>query len=379
MRETEPDVAIENISAENLQLIVPNLHRRYSGVTATNRMVAPKLAKMFRAAWLGPDAPDGIARMGSRNSLKLWRRRDALIWHARRNNEMIVGVLLRALGWPLKLVFTSAAQRHHTWITRWLIRRMDAIIATNDISASFLKRDATVIPHGVDTDIYAPPADRAAAFAEAKLPGRYAIGCFGRVRAQKGTDVFVDAMCRLLPRYPDFTAVIVGAIVPEQTVFANDLKKRIEAAGLASRIVMTGELPIEEVQRWYQRLTIYAFTSRNEGFGLTLIEAMSAGAALVASRAGAAELVVEDGVTGALTPPGDVDALVAALEPLMRDPASVHSDGRRARGRGCWRNSVSMRKPAGSRRFIAGLVCRSDRSEPVILLPSTIFKQPRST
>ena len=326
-------MAIENISVENLQLIVPNLHRRYSGVTATNRMVAPKLAKMFRAAWLGPDAPDRIARIGVAELLKLWRRRNALIWHARRNNEMIAGVLLRALGWPLKLVFTSAAQRHHTWITRWLIRRMDAIIATNEISASFLKREATVIPHGVDTDSYAPPADRDAAFAEAKLPGRYAIGCFGRVRAQKGTDVFVDAMCRLLPRYPDFTAVIVGAIVPEQIAFASDLKKRIEAAGLQSRIVMTGELPIEEVQRWYQRLTIYAFTSRNEGFGLTLIEAMSAGAALVASRAGAAELVVENGVTGVLTPPGDVDALVAALEPLLADPASCTAMGTRARAR----------------------------------------------
>src|SRR3984957_8318255 len=333
MRQTEPDVAIENISAENLQLIVPNLHRRYSGVTATNRMVAPKLARMFRAAWLGPDAPDGIARLGAADLFKLWRRRDARIWHARRNNEMIAGVLLRPLGCPFKLVFTSAAQRHHTWITRWLIRRMDAIIATNEISASFLKREATVIPHGVDIDSYMPPADRAAAFAEAKLPGRYAIGCFGRVRAQKGTDVFVDAMCKLLPRYPDFIGVIVGAIVPEQTIFANDLKKRIETAGLASRIVMTGELPIEEVQRWYQRLTIYAFTSRNEGFGLTLIEAMSVGAALVASRAGAAELVVENGVTGVLTPPGDVDALVAALEPLMRDPSSAAAMGARGRAR----------------------------------------------
>ncbi len=210
---------------------------------------------------------------------------------------------------------------------------MDAIIATSDISASFLKREATVIPHGVDTDRYAPPADRAAAFAEAGLPGRYAIGCFGRVRAQKGSDVFVDAMCRLLPRYPDFTAVMVGAITPEQSGFANDLKKRIEAAGLQSRIVITGELGIEEVQRWYQRLTIYAFTSRNEGFGLTLIEAMSVGAALVASRAGAAELVVEDGVTGVLTPPGDVDALVAALEPLMRDPAAAAGMGERGRAR----------------------------------------------
>jgi mannosyltransferase len=329
----EPDVPIENNLARDLQLIVPNLHRRYSGVTATNRMVAPKLAAMYRAAWLGPHAPDGIARMGFADLLKLWRRSTPLIWHARRNDEMIAGLLLRALGWPLKLVFTSAAQRHHKRLTRWLIRQMDAIIATSELSASFLKREATVVMHGVDTDRYAPPADRAAAFAEAKLPGRYAIGCFGRVRAQKGTDVFVEAMCRLLPRYPDFTAIIVGAVVPEQQGFANGLKQQIEAAGLQSRIVITGELTIEEVQRWYQRLTIYAFTSRNEGFGLTLIEAMSSGAALVAARAGAAKFVVEDGVTGLLMPPGDADALVAALEPLMRDPASAIAMGERARAR----------------------------------------------
>ena len=48
---------IETPLPADLQLIVPNLHRRYSGVTTTNRMVAPKLAKLFRAAWLGSDAP----------------------------------------------------------------------------------------------------------------------------------------------------------------------------------------------------------------------------------------------------------------------------------------------------------------------------------
>ena len=332
-RDREQNLPTETDVAGDLQLIVPNLHRRYSGVTATNRMVAPRLAGRFHTAWLGPDGPDGIARLRIADLLTLWRRRRPLIWHARRNNEMIAGVLLRALGWPLKLVFTSAAQRHHSWITRWLIRRMDAIIATSDISASFLKRASTVIPHGVDTEVYAPPPDRAAAFAESGLPGVFAIGCFGRVRAQKGSDVFVEAMCRLLPRYPGFTAVIVGAITPEQTAFADDLKRRIAAAGLTPRIVITGELDIAEVQRWYRRLTIYAFTSRNEGFGLTLIEAMAAGAALVAARAGAAELVVEDGVTGVLVPPGDADALAAALEPLMRDPATATAMGVRGRER----------------------------------------------
>jgi mannosyltransferase len=326
-------VALEPQAARELQLIVPNLHRRYSGVTATNRMVAPRLAKRFCAAWLGSDAPPGIMRMHAADLLKLWRRAQPLIWHARRNDEMIAGVLLRALGWPLKLVFTSAAQRRHRRLTQWLMRRMDAIIATSEVSASYLKCQAVVSPHGVDTDRYAPGENRAVAFAEAGLPGRYAIGCFGRVRAQKGTDVFVEAMCRLLPRYPDFSAVMVGAITADQAAFADDLKSKLEAAGLSSRIVMTGELPIEELPRWYRRLTIYAFTSRNEGFGLTLLEAMSSGAALVASRAGAAELVVEDSVSGVLVAPGDADALVAALEPLMRDPAAAEAMGERARRR----------------------------------------------
>src|SRR5215813_2752800 len=107
-RKPERFVPIEDKLAGELQLIVPNLHRRYTGVTATNRMVAPRLARLFRAGWLGSNAPDGIARLGLVDLLRLWRRRQALIWHARRNNEMILGVVLRALGWPLKLVFTSA-------------------------------------------------------------------------------------------------------------------------------------------------------------------------------------------------------------------------------------------------------------------------------
>ena len=84
----------------------------------------------------------------------------------------------------------------------------------------------TVILHGVDTERYRPPTDRAAAFAASGLPGKYAIGCFGRVRHQKGTDVFVDAMCRLLPRYPDFSAVIIGAVTVDQKPFEQALRAR---------------------------------------------------------------------------------------------------------------------------------------------------------
>ncbi len=139
----------------DLTVVVPNLHWRYSGVTATNRMVAPRLARLLSAAWFGSDAPEGVRRLTVRDIMRLRaraQRSKARIWHARRNNEMIIGLALRGLGWPFKLIFTSAAQRHHTWITRFLISRMDGVIATNAASASYLKRPATVVHHGVDTD-----------------------------------------------------------------------------------------------------------------------------------------------------------------------------------------------------------------------------------
>jgi mannosyltransferase len=317
-----------------LAVVIPNLHWRYSGVTATNRMVAPRLGGRIAAAWFGSDAPPGIARLTFRDLLRLRgraQRQKPRIWHARRNDEMLAGLMLKALGWPFKLVFTSAGQRRHSWITRVLIARMDTVIATSDASAGYLQRSATVVHHGVDPQRYCPPADRAAAFAATGLPGKYGIGCFGRVRTQKGTDVFVEAMCALLPRYPDFTAIIIGPV--DDRGLAERLKAQAAAGGLAERVRFLGELPIEEVPRWYQRISIYAFTSRNEGFGLTLIEAMAAGAALVAARAGAAETVVVDGESGLLVPPGDVAALVAALEPLMADPQRAAELGRKGRAR----------------------------------------------
>ena len=317
-----------------LSVVIPNLHWRYSGVTATNRMVAPRLAGRAKAGWFGSDAPKGVVRLGLGDLVRLRlgsQRHKPRIWHARRNNEMLAGLLLKLFGWPFKLIFTSAGQRRHSWITRVLVARMDAVIATSEASASYLQRPATVVLHGVDPQVYCPPADRAAAFAAAGIPGKYGIGCFGRVRAQKGTDVFVEAMCALLPKYPDFTAIIIGPV--DQRGFADKLAARVAAAGLSDRVRFLGELPIEEVPRWYQRISIYAFTSRNEGFGLTLLEAMAAGVALVAARSGGAERVVADGETGVLVPPGDVDALTGALEPLMRDPQRAGVLGRNARAR----------------------------------------------
>jgi mannosyltransferase len=322
---------------DDLEVIIPNLKKRYSGGTAVNRTIAPLIATRCHAVWFGPDRPEGISSFSVGDLIRLrlgpHRNRPAVIWHARRNTEMLLGFLLRSLGWPLKLIFNSAGQREKSRYTSFLINRMNAIIATSATSASFVRRASTVIHHGIDVETYSPPADREAAFAATGLPGRYGIGTFGRVRHQKGVDLFVETMCRLLPLYTDFTAVIIGFVSVDNRPFVEGLKQRIVAAGLEDRIRFLGELPIDEVPRWYQRISIYVFASRVEGFGLTMLEAMAAGDAVVATRAGAAEMVISDGDTGMLAPIGDVDALAAALEPLMQKPDAIPAMGARARNR----------------------------------------------
>jgi mannosyltransferase len=331
------DRELDDKALDELEVVIPNLNWRYSGGTAVNRTIAPLIAKRWRAAWFGPDRPQGIARLGLPELLQLRLRhprgRPVRIWHARRNVEMVFGLVLKALGFRLALIFNSAAQRRHSRFTDLLIAQMDAVIATSEAAAGYVRRPATVIHHGIDTHAYLPPADRLADFAATGLPGRYGVGSFGRVRRQKGTDLFVEAMCRLLPKYPDFTAVVIGRVTVDNQPFLEGLKQRVANAGLEERVRFLGELPVEEVPRWYQRISIYVFASRVEGFGLTMLEAMAAGDAVVAARAGAAEMVISDGDTGVLTPAGDVEALTAALEPLMRDPERVAEMGRRARDR----------------------------------------------
>ena len=153
-----------------LEVVIPNLNWRYSGGTAVNRTIAPLIAKRWRAAWCGPDRPDGVAALSLGDLVRLRFRPPAhgkvRIWHARRNVEMLAGLFLNLLGYRFALIFNSASQRKKTWLTHFLIARMDAVIATSEIAAQFLRRPATVILHGIDVDLYSPPADRLAAFAE---------------------------------------------------------------------------------------------------------------------------------------------------------------------------------------------------------------------
>jgi len=318
------------LSIGDVDVIAPNLKVRLSGVTSTIVQLVPEQARTLRIATIGGRLPAHVPKIGLSSLGALWRRpegRPFRIWHARRNIEMVVGLVLRdVLRAPLRVVFTSAAQRRHKRFTRWLLRRMDWIIATSAHSGSFLDTPHTVVRHGIDVQEFCPPETPGADFAALGLPGRHAIGCFGRVRHQKGTDLFVEAMIALLPRHPDWTAVIAGMVTAENEAFAAVLKQRIAEAGLADRIVFLGEVP--DIKAWFKRLTLFVAPSRNEGFGLTPLEAMACGVACVTSDAGAYAEMIEPGVCGEVVPAGDGEALRVAIGGYMGDVPRALAHGR---------------------------------------------------
>ncbi len=141
----------------------------------------------------------------------------------------------------------------------------------------------------------------------------------GRVVADKGADAFVDACTAALPGLPGWQACMIGADrfgpAARQTRFERDLAPRARAAGIAQ----LGYLPHADVLAAMARVAIVVVPSRwPEPFGLTALEAMASGAALICSaRGGLPELV---GGAARFADPDEPGALAAAIACLARDP-----------------------------------------------------------
>lgn len=321
--------------AAEIEVIAPNLKRRLSGVTATVFGLVPIQAREIAIAATGPEIPPEIPQIRLSALLTMPRAGPSgpRVWHARRNTEMIAGLALKYLaGKRLKLLFTTASQRHHTWLTRALIARMDRVVAVSARSAAYLERDARVILHGIDTARFLPEADKPALRARLGLPeNAVLIGCYGRVRAQKGTGDFVEAMAEVLPRNPGAEAVVMGGSPPKQRAYREELSARIAQMGVADRIHLRPEVPVAAMPYWYAALDLFVAPQRWEGFGLTVLEAMGAGVPVVATRVGAFEETVLDGKTGRLVPPENVAAIAEATEGLLNKPSALGEMAQAAR------------------------------------------------
>ena len=316
-----------------LQVITPNFKRRLSGVTATVVRLVPVQARDIAIAATGPVIPDHVPQIPLGHLFTMPRSGPGgpRVWHARRNVEMIGGLALKyLLGKRLKLVFTSASQRRQTGLTRWLIRRMDAVVATSTKTASYLEVPAQVIMHGIDLDGFSPPQDRAALRRSLGLPEEGPLlGCYGRIRASKGTDIFVEAMIATLGRMPGH-ALVMGRAVDKDRAFFDRLRARVDQAGLSDRIHFLPEVPVQDMADWYRVLDLYVAPQRWEGFGLTPIEAMACGVPVVATRVGAFEQIVTE-QTGALVDPGDAAALAEAVRQAFGPDRPIDTWARHAR------------------------------------------------
>jgi mannosyltransferase len=314
----------------DIRVIAPNFKRRLSGVTATIVRLVPVQAREIGIVATGPVLPAHVPQIPLWSLLTL-PRKTRRVWHARRNVEMIGGLALKyLLRKNLKLMFTSASQRRQSGLTRWLIRRMDAVVATSAKTASYLERPATVILHGIDLEGYAPAQDRTALRIQLGLPADgILVGCYGRIRPSKGTDVFSSAMTEVNKHFPAH-ALIMGRAVPKDRDYLQHIKNNVTKFTLGHMFHFLPEVPVEQMADWYRVLDLYVAPQRWEGFGLTPIEAMACGIPVIATRVGAFEQIVTPD-TGMLVDPDDPAALAAAICTALTPPYPATDWARNAR------------------------------------------------
>ncbi len=321
-----------------LDVIVTSLHRNYTGVSATAAAVVRKQAKRYRMLLAGRPLPGCVPPVSLRQAFRCSRNpaqgHRYVLWHVRRNNEIRAALLARdLLRLPIRIVFTSAAQRRHSAVPRWLISQVDAVIATTEAAASLVPNVHAVVNHGVDTDRFFPAEDRFTAWELGGYPGRFGIATIGRVRPEKGTDLFVEAMIRLLPHYPDATALIVGKVTASQRSFQGELKRQIDAAGLTKRIIFTGEIASGQLPHLVRSLSLLVAAARYEGYGMTPLEAMASGAPVIASDTGFFPEFIGANEAGFLVDQLNSVQISLLARRLIDNPVEMHHKSVRARQR----------------------------------------------
>ena len=150
-----------------------------------------------------------------------------------------------------------------------------------------------------------------------RSPGVPRLLCVASVTRRKGQDVLIGALDRL--RDCPWTCVCAGSMTRDPG-YAALVRTRVRAAGLQNRIRFLGECGIAALDELYHQSAIFVLASYHEGYGMVLSEALARGLPIISTTAGAIpETVPTD--AGVLVGPGDEDALAAALDDLINDPA----------------------------------------------------------
>jgi glycosyltransferase involved in cell wall biosynthesis len=292
------------------------------------------------AADLGPDGiarPDAGVRqrvadaaVGARTVARLVglvRRRGIRIIHTNdRPRDALAAVVIARLTSARALVHVHVAY-NPGWIgrpLRWALAHADGLVA---ISA-FVGRTLTdggldpervhVVRNGIDVGEWHPGAGRA------ETRGALGIGATApillticRLFPEKGPLDAIEAVARLRDEFPDLQLLIVGTDITGGR-FTAEMDARIAALAVADQVRFLGRR--DDIEGLMAACDVYVMPSFEEPFGLVFCEAMAMERPVVALADGGTLEVVEDGRTGLLSARGDLEALVANIRALLRDP-----------------------------------------------------------
>jgi glycosyltransferase involved in cell wall biosynthesis len=201
-------------------------------------------------------------------------------------------------------------------VERAITRRSARVIAISEALRRFCieqvglpEAKVDVVPYGLDA-LPRPWADNP------PLPSPESarvLLCVSRLAPQKGVDTAIRALQIVRRSHPDAVLLVLGE-GPERAA----LETLAAELDLADAVAMPGR--VGDVATLYRQCELLVHPARWEGFGLAMLEAMLAAKPVVASRAGSAPDLVEDGRSGALVPVDDAGALAEAVVELLSNP-----------------------------------------------------------
>ncbi|MFE3887859.1 glycosyltransferase family 4 protein [Streptomyces lydicus] len=221
---------------------------------------------------------------------------------------------------PIVATFHTSNPRSRAMIAAYPIlqpalEKISARIAVSEYArrtlVEHLGGDAVVIPNGVDVGFFG------SAEAKAEWQGR-TIGFIGRIdEPRKGLPVLMKALPAILAEVPDARLLVAGRGDEEEAVAALPAEMR-------SRVEFLGMVSDEDKARLLRSVDLYvAPNTGGESFGIILVEAMSAGAPVLASDLDAFAQVLDQGEAGELFTNEDAEALAAAAVRLLGDPTRL--------------------------------------------------------
>ncbi len=233
----------------------------------------------------------------------------------------------------------------------------DRILVVSDHWRRLLKEEydvaATVVHNGVDTSRFPPipAARRAAVRAGIGADDRFLFLAVGGIEPRKGSVYLLEALGRLKARLEargepgPVLAVVGGHSFQDYAAYRNVALAGLHDLGLelGSDVVMLGTVSDEALAAWYRAADALAFPSLKEGWGLVVLEALSADLPVVATDIEVFQEYLSAGADALLVPPADAGALAEAMEALMVDGelrARLQVGGRRVVRRFTWPESA---------------------------------------